>query len=77
MTSHMTFFELNSTCGVESIKHLFEISLKAELYGVPNIYSFITSPITCLLLFTLNIPPNQLSKVVSTRLAVNNKDIGQ
>ena len=30
MTSHVTFFQLNSTCGVKSIKHFFEVFLNCN-----------------------------------------------
>ena len=59
-------FFFNSTQGVESIKHLFKIFSKAQLFGAPNICSFIIWPGTWLLLFTLSIlPPINLVELLA------------
>ena len=42
MTSHMTSFQLNPACKVESIEHFFGLSPKTQLFGVPNNHSVIT-----------------------------------
>ena len=37
----MTTFQLDLTYGIKLIEHFFEVPLKAQLFGAPNIYNVI------------------------------------
>ena len=72
MTSYVTFLDLNSACGVELIEHLFKVPLNCNFSERQISAVLLCDQARDFFCSCWASSPNQLSRVVSTRLAVYN-----
>ena len=70
MTSHMIFLQFNSTFGVESIEHFFEVSPNCNFSKRQIFVVLSLDPARDFFYSRWASPPNQPGRGVSTRLAI-------